>query len=174
MAYEFEFDGVKYKNLSHRRIENEFITIVDEDGQLLFTSRTFHHDEEGFEFDYCYVVKVDDLAFFCDPGRISGYFGLVVLSGVEDVFEAINKYPVPLVRLNVRYDVDDIPGGFYHVLDNDEVKAFADNAANAYYSIDHFLGFYLDRSCSYIGTTGWDYIRFALGQDDIMDWVRRQ
>ena len=147
-----------------------------------FTKRTFKHEEEGFDFEYKYVVRVEDLYELTGDEDYKGKF-------------AIDLYLVPTesclcekTRARVRescglseddnlYLSDIVSYGLgarllYEIADNcryidgSKVRSKLLAIANLLEMVDSMRGFYLDAVWNGIGSTGWDVIKEMIHGDD--------
>ena len=150
-----------------------------------FTKKTFKHEEEGFEFEYKYVVRVEDLYELTGEDDYKGK--------VE-----IDLYLVPTekslcekTRARVRESCgladddrlllsDIVSYGLgarilYEIVDNcryidgSKVKSKLLAIANMVDMIDGIRGFYLDAVWNGIGTTGWDVLKEMIHGKDYIE-----
>lgn len=152
----FKFGTSIYYKEHMDELEDHFNWIEDDGCEKTLCSRTFTHEEDDFQFDYCYVIHT----YMAD--KVVCFLSLCVVTGYENVADAYyNGFPIVFERAMLPGDID-----------GPDVLQWMEYAANAYTSIDRIRGFYLDRPANNFGFTGWDFIDFALGRKTMEDKLK--
>lgn len=137
------------------------------------SKKTFKHKEDGLNFDYKYVVFIEDLGEYDSEweGQVLIELKLVVMP------KSLNKKKKDEVASCSGIAAKDVTVidiaeyGFYvplgreqfHVTSSDLMKSkraqqVLTAIASIYEMLDAMIGFYLDRPINRMGTTGWDTI----------------
>ena len=161
----FKFDGITVFQLEDTR--DKFDWIYDNDCEILIISKkTYHHREEGLNFDYKYAISAlnmmsitDDEQFTEDNAYDVSIYLIVSPTSLdkelkEDIkkstggycdYQDIYSYGLGVRLLNDNHSMNDIEEFMYKV-------------GNVIEPLDFMRGFYLDRPVNKIGSTGWDLI----------------
>lgn len=159
-------------NYDTNAFENVFEEVYDNDYEAYYRSKkTYQHREEGLNFDYKYVVNVDDIDEL--TGEETGEYGITLL--MVPTFKSLCKKKQKSIAEDCEGREPNICDcGLYGtsiVLGSENVKH--DNkpmdecevlqkklrgVANVVGCIDGLRGFYLDKYVNRIGTTGWDLL----------------
>lgn len=162
--------------------EDVFEEVYDNDCEAYYQSKkTYQHREEGLNFDYKYVVEVDDIDEL--TGEDTGEYGITLLmvptfktlcekkqkSIAEDCEDrepdicdcVLYGTSIVLGSENVKHD--NKPMDECEVLQN-KLRGIA----NVVECIDGLRGFYLDKYVNMIGTTGWDLLHDYINGKDFV------
>jgi hypothetical protein len=137
------------------------------------TKKTYRHEEEGFgNYNYKYVLEVrEDCAGYGDNLEGEGFACLYMIlcpdsiskKNLKSIADSCGIEEGDVTILDLFFD------GLYAPIEDEgfeaadlDLDALTDAAAHAISTIDTLSGFYLDRPRNMIGTTGWDFIRHAL------------
>ena len=164
----FKFGNTVYTKNSMSDWTDKFSPMYDESDQFMACSQTFTHEEEDLVFDYVYAVN----ACFQESSTVCCELYFVVTTGYEDIFDAIQNGEIIPFEFDCFEYGDDV--SYDCLIEHPKVYEWVTNAANAFEVCDRIRGFYLDRCVNRVGCTGWDYINFALGNDDLRYWLNRQ
>lgn len=156
----------------------KFEQLYDNDDETLYVSKEkFHHDEDdGFKFDYKYVVRFVDYRQYTDCDQI-GYELLMVVMP-----KSLHKSQIEELVKQFGEDFDPKQIGLHDVIDClcasvafgrgeidnwDEVDNELLKIAHVFEVMDRFRGFSLDKYVNLIGTTGWDVLAHATKGEDL-------
>lgn len=189
----YEFNGMVTDTEKCIDVNEEFDIVYDVDDEVFYSSKeTFHHDEEGLEFDYKYIIKLTNMAMITGEEQpLIVELSLVVapdclsekaLNNVSESFswedglsenwkyKDIADYSYSINMGSA--DVPDIEGIPY--TENKDLMHTLNSITAVYKAVDSMRGFYLDRPVNRLGTTGWDTINECVkGTDAIRETLNR-
>lgn len=188
-----EFGGISTEVKGCIVVDNEFKKIYETDSELFFLSKkTFHHEEEDFNFDYKYAISIMDISFLTgeeSPYTVGLYLVVSPNSLCSSSAESIADYADwsdNEVSDEWKYkDIVDYGLGVlmasseveYTEGDWDELEVLQEEIKNVvavYKVIDSLRGFYLDKPMNMIGTNGWDFINECIhGENAFMKTLDR-
>lgn len=139
------------------------------------TKKTYNHEEDGLNFKYKYVVRVEDLYELSGCDEHKGKFAINLY--LVPTTDSMNESVLSRVKLSCGIDDDDelnvadiisyglganilseiVPNCRY--IDGTKVNEKLLAIANLLETIDSMRGFFLDRAWNRIGTTGWDVLK---------------
>lgn len=154
------------------------------DSAFYETKKVYKHEEEGFNFNYKYIVRVEDLYELSGEDELKGKVSVeLYLVPTEDSMSEKTKNKI---RESFGYDEDDIiyladiidyglgvRMGYETVenvryLDGTKVHSKLNEIATVLDTIDSMRGFYLDKAWNLIGTNGWDVLKEMLFDKDFI------
>ena len=156
----------------------KFEQLYDNDDETLYVSKEqFHHDEDdGFRFDYKYVVRFVDYSQYTDSDKIGYELLMVVIpkslhkSQIEELAKQFGE-DFDRKRIDLRDVIDNLSASIVFgsgEIDNwDEVDNELLKIAHVFDVMDRFRGFSLDKYVNRIGTTGWDVLAHATRGEDL-------
>lgn len=152
-----------------------FDTICEYDYESYYeTKKTYKHEENGFTFDYKYVVRVEDFYELSGDEEFKGKFNFeLFMVPTKDSFcdcklEQIARSSC--VELNEVNNFDIVSYGYGAKVSNEmvggikswksrKIKDKLNDISTVVDTIDAMRGFYLDCAWNRIGTTGWDSLQ---------------
>lgn len=156
----------------------KFEQLYDNDDETLYVSKEqFHHDEDdGFRFDYKYVVRFVDYSQYTDYDKIGYELLMVVMpkslhkSQIEELAKQFGEDFDPK-QIDLRDVIDcliaSVAFGRDEIDNWDEVDNELLKIAHVLDMLDRFRGFSLDKYVNRIGTTGWDVLAHATKGEDL-------
>lgn len=157
------------------------IEILMDDRPMIIHGETLTHDED-FQFKYAYMIEntvfFDREEFFDREDNHQELYSLQMVLhpdsfcesvkreacrvyGREDDLDSMTYYESKEFGITLSEE------NFQSVHDYDKAMAIMRTGLSfAYSAIDSMRGFYLDERLNKIGTTGWDFIRYILGESD--------
>lgn len=170
----FEFDGIS--GVLDEKVKNRFEKVFDSGDEYVFELKdNIDHEEEGFDFNYTYAIRVIDVYEITGDVEYKGLTSIEVELVVtpESICDSLldsilsTMGLVDAEELDV-YDIITYGGASVlmakELVPNELATDKVLEAMNAIEAIDTMKGFYLDRPWNMIGTTGWDTIEYALGE----------
>lgn len=178
-----EFGGVSTTSRA-KSFNRKFDTICEYDSESYYESKkTYKHEEDGFTFDYKYVVRVEDFYELSGDEEFKDKLNFeLFMVPTKDSFcdcklEQIAKSScVELDEVN-NYDI--VSYGCGAGLGSEMVSGIKswksrkitdklNDIATVVDTIDAMRGFYLDRAWNRMGTTGWDSLHEMVNGTDMI------
>lgn len=140
------------------------------------SKKTYNHNEEGLNFRYKYVIRVEDLEEMVADDSFRGKIGVTLFFVPIDLCESVKASIMQTTGIQDASDIlpsDIIMEGLVadfgsEIIENcrslkgSKVKECLNSIATLLNTFDNLRGFYLDKTINMIGTTGWDMIRNAV------------
>lgn len=186
MEKKFEFGGnVAIVNGRAKSFKRMFNLIACSDEDIYYTKKVYKHEEDGFNFDYRYVVRVENLYELTGDDDYKGKVGisLYLIPTIESLCKDSLEKVLACSGLVYASDLNvaDIISYGYGVtmgyetvencryIDGTKVKGKLTAIANLLELFDSMRGFFLDRAWNGIGTTGWDVLKEMIHGKDYIE-----
>lgn len=166
----YKFDGIGMEELKDKFKDKFEDVYTDSDEYSVYeTKETFTHCEEGFTYDYKYVINIVCYDKYCTVElymcpivsclKDSIVKELLDLTGLENK-EYINAMDYMSYGGFPRLSVDSIEFTDEELesddlITNDKVLLLMEEATNALSAVDGLYGFYMDKYQNGLGETGW-------------------
>lgn len=167
---------------SFKRMFN-LIDCSDED--VYYTKKVYKHEEEGLNFDYRYVVRVENLYELTGDDDYKGKVGIglyivpttesfckeslekvLTCSGLTDTSD-LNVCDIISYGYGITMGYETIKNCRY--IDGTKVKDKLVAIANLLETFDSMRGFFLDCVWNKLGTTGWDVLKEIIHGKDYIE-----
>lgn len=184
MEKKLEFGGnIATVNGRAKSFKRMFPLYIDYSTEIYYeTKKTYKHEEDGLNFEYKYVVRVEDLYELTGDDDYKGKVAIDLYLIPSE--SSMNETVRDRVRQSCGLDDDDdlalsdiisyglgacllteiVPNCRY--IDGTKVKGKLSAIANLLDMVDSMRGFYLDRAWNQIGTNGWDVLNEMVNGKD--------
>lgn len=174
-----EFAGIKPGSIN-KRLEDVFKETLSYTGSAdtvyYETYETYKHKEDGFNFDYKYVIRTSDFSEgdhdyeeLLDTYQVELFLVVSPDSLDKDVYEAIaDNMSIEEVTCDeiVDYGLGVLLGAEELSASNGDARGMLNTVATVLAAIDMTRGMYLDKPWNRVGNTGWDLINKCLFNED--------
>lgn len=189
----YEFGGTTTEVDREIFVKDVFENLYDDiDEQFYLSKKTFKHEEEGFNFDYKYAIRVINMEEVIGE-KLPVYVSLLLIvspnslnkevanrvqesigewEGVSEnwKYKDISDYGFDVVMGEANIEDDGSP--YYG--DNKNLQHTLKSICYTYECTDSLRGFYLDKSWNMLGSNGWDIIRKCIiGEDFVQSTLKR-
>jgi hypothetical protein len=178
MSGHFQFSGIS--GAIDEQVMHKFEAVYDSGEEVIYVSPVLTHEEEELTHNYVYVVKAIDYANATGEPEQEGNWYITVdyVIHPDSICDKLKKSVME--STDGYFEIQDLlwhGGANVTVLDELVAEEELDHAVKAAMTcvsaVDGMRGFYLDESWNQIGSTGWDTIKYAIGQQkDIFPWSR--
>ena len=175
----------------------KFEEVFDNEQNVIYLSKeTYKHEEDDFNFDYKYAIRVTDIAYATGEEDAPTVVELYLVPSFDNLSDKNKRGLMDSMGWSEEDEVSEMwkwidvleysyavrMGGIsLEGLSEDDrhqwtdLKAIQDilEAITAVYeAIDGLRGFYLDRPWNMIGTNGWDTLQNAMNDEELFKFNR--
>lgn len=157
------------------KLDDLFDCVRDADDEVIFaTKQTYEHREEGFNFDYKFVIRAEDAYELTGEPEDENvwHMEMLLVPTIDSLLPKKQKALQDMVGEDGEPNlIDLIDEGSYVQIGFEAVKVDPaeglnpkyDEAASVVDNMNAMRGFYLDKPQNRIGSTGWDILNELVG-----------